>query len=71
VWPLRKNCHHGVKLPNLNWLYAFLRPEEKGTSVKEAIWQSYGEDILEMHKIRQLEKQASDELEDFNDETPF
>jgi hypothetical protein len=38
---------------------------------KEAIWQSYGEDILEMHKIRQLEKQASDELEDFNDETPF
>jgi len=38
---------------------------------KEAIWQSYGEDILEMHKKRQLEKQASDELEDFNDETPF
>jgi len=39
--------------------------------LKEAIWQSYGEDILEMHKIRQLEKQASDGLEDFNDETPF
>ena len=38
---------------------------------KEAIWQSYGEDILEMHKIRQLEKQASDELEDLNDEAPF
>ena len=32
MWPLRKNCHHGVKLPNLNWLYAFLRPEKKGTS---------------------------------------
>lgn len=36
-----------------------------------AIWQSYGEDILEMHKIRQLEKLTSDELEDFKDETPF
>ncbi len=38
---------------------------------KDAIWQSYGEDILEMHRIRQLEKQAGDTLEDFNDEMPF
>jgi hypothetical protein len=38
---------------------------------KDAIWQSYGEDILEMHKTMQLEKQDSDEHEDFNDETPF
>ena len=39
--------------------------------LKDAIWQSYGEDILEMHKAMQLEKQDSDELEDFNNEPPL
>ena len=38
---------------------------------KDAIWQSYGEDILEMHKTMQLEKQNSDALEDSNNEKPF
>lgn len=38
---------------------------------KDALWQSYGEDILEMYKTMQLEKQASDEHEDFNDELSF
>jgi hypothetical protein len=38
---------------------------------KKALWQSYDEDILEMHKAMQLEKQASDELEDFNNEPPL
>lgn len=38
---------------------------------KDAIWQSYGEDILEMHKTMQLEKQNGDEYRDPNDESPF
>ncbi|MDR4517957.1 MAG: hypothetical protein MRK00_11295 [Nitrosomonas sp.] len=39
--------------------------------LKEAIWQSYGEDILEMHQTMLLEKQNSNEPEDFNNEPPF
>ena len=39
--------------------------------LKDAIWQSYGENILKMHKTMQLEKQDGDEHEDFNNETPF
>ncbi len=39
--------------------------------LKDAIWQSYGEDILEMHQTMLLEKQDGDEHKDFNDETPF
>ena len=47
------------------WIYQLLN------DFKDAIWQSYGEDILEMHKTMQLEKQNSDALEDSNNETPF
>ena len=39
--------------------------------LKDAIWQSYGEDILEMHETMRLEKQDGDELEGCNEETPF
>ena len=39
--------------------------------LKDAIWQSYGEDILEMHKTIQLEKQDGGEYWDPNDELPF
>ncbi len=38
---------------------------------KDAIWQGYGEDILEMHETMRIKKQGSDEYEDFNDELPF
>jgi len=38
---------------------------------KDAIWQSYGEDILEMHETMRLEKQDGDELEGCNEGTPF
>lgn len=38
---------------------------------KDALWQSYGEDILEMHKTRQLEKQNDGECRNPNDELPF
>lgn len=39
--------------------------------LKDAIWQSYGEDILKMHKTMQLEKQDGGEYRDPNDELPF
>ena len=39
--------------------------------LKDAIWQSYGEDILEMHKTMQLEKQDGSEYLGPNDELPF
>jgi hemerythrin superfamily protein len=38
---------------------------------KDVLWQSYGEDILEMHKTRQLEKQNRDKLADFNNDPLF
>jgi hypothetical protein len=39
--------------------------------LKDAIWQSYGEDILKMHETIRLGKQDGDEHENFNDETRF
>ncbi len=39
--------------------------------LKEAIWQRYGEDILDMYKTIQDEQQAEYEECDFNDEIPF
>ncbi|MDO8846615.1 hypothetical protein [Methylicorpusculum sp.] len=39
--------------------------------LKEAIWQRYGEDILDMYKTIQDEQQAEHEECDFNDEIPF
>ena len=39
--------------------------------LKEALWQSYGEDILHMYQTIQDEQQAANEACDFNDEIPF
>lgn len=39
--------------------------------LKEAIWQRYGEDILDRYKTIQDEQQAEHEECDFNDEIPF
>ncbi|MDP2180839.1 MAG: hypothetical protein Q8K19_20285 [Methylicorpusculum sp.] len=39
--------------------------------LKEAIWQRYGEDILDMYKTIQDEQQAEHEECHFNDEIPF
>lgn len=38
---------------------------------KEALWQSYGEEIVQMHKIINDELQEDHENRDFNDEIPF
>jgi len=38
---------------------------------KEAIWQSYGEEILQLYETMQIEQRTSEEHEDFNDEMPF
>jgi len=38
---------------------------------KEAIWQSYGEEILQMVETMRVEQRTSEEHEDFNDEMPF
>lgn len=39
--------------------------------LKEALWQSYGEDIVHMYKTLHDEQQAGNEECDFNDEIPF
>lgn len=39
--------------------------------LKEAIWQRYGEDILDLYKTIPDEQQAGPEESDFNDEIPF
>ncbi|WP_404357097.1 hypothetical protein [Methylotuvimicrobium sp. KM1] len=39
--------------------------------LKEAIWQCYGEDILDLYKTIPDEQQAGPEESDFNDEIPF
>ncbi len=38
---------------------------------KEALWQCYGNDILQMHKTRHEEQQALNAETDFDDEQPF
>ena len=38
---------------------------------KEALWQCYGEDIVQMHKTIHAEQQAHDEEKEFNDELLF
>ena len=38
---------------------------------KEVLWQSYGEDIVQMHKTIHDEHQAGNEESTFNDEIPF
>ena len=51
-----------------NWqtsIYQFL------DDFKEVLWQSYGEDIVPMHKTIHDEQQASNEESTFNDEIPF
>lgn len=39
--------------------------------LKEAIWEHYGEDIVQLYKTLQDEQQAGHEECDFNDEIPF
>jgi hypothetical protein len=38
---------------------------------KEVLWQSYGENIVQMHKTIHDEQQAGNEESTFNDEIPF
>jgi len=38
---------------------------------KEALWQCYGEDIVQMYKTIQDEQQAGNEERTFDDEPPF
>lgn len=38
---------------------------------KEAVWQSYGDDIIKMHQSIHNEQQTCDAQSDFDDELPF
>ena len=38
---------------------------------KEALWQCYGEDIVQMYKTLHDEQRAEDEERTFDDEPPF
>ncbi len=41
-------------------------------ALKEAVWESYGADIIEMHrKIAGEQKEKEEEFTGFNDEIPF
>lgn len=38
---------------------------------KSVIWEHYGDEIIEMHKVIQLEQQGCEGSQEFNDDLPF